>query len=400
MIRRNFMKQSSLLASGLLLQSQLVNAFSLENEILNVAVIGCGDRGKGLLDILNVLPDLFRVTAICDVLNLRLEESKKFISHSSYKVFKDYQLLLQDKTIDVVIVATPLYLHFDVAVAVLDSGKHLYLEKTMTYNIAEVLALVKKSKQYPKQVLQVGHQYRYTPMCFKVKEMVISGYLGDVTQIDCRWDRNGSWRRTVPSGLTDRQINWRMYKEYSGGLVAELLSHQFDFINWVFNTHPDQIFATGGIDHYTDGRETYDNVQVMMRYKNAGMIGNFGATCGNAKDGYLFRLKGTKGTVEMLMDNALYFPEEATKKELQTVDGVTGATKLEWNKEGGIQIMNEQMKDGTWYALKDLHKCIVEKKQPSSNVNTGATTAVCVHLANQAMYDNTIQDWKNDYNFG
>ena len=49
-----------------------------------------------------------------------------------------------------------------------------------------------------------------------------------------------------------------MYKEFSGGLVSELLSHQMDFINWVFNTHPDEVLGTGGIDLYKDGRETCD----------------------------------------------------------------------------------------------------------------------------------------------
>jgi hypothetical protein len=81
------------------------------------------------------------------------------------------------------------------------------------------------------------------------------------------------------------------------------------------------------------------------------MIGNFGATCGNAHDGYIFKIKGTKGAVHLLMHDGVYYPEPTTKKELQTVDGVTGATKIEWNKEGGINIMNEPMKDGTWYAL-------------------------------------------------
>ena len=220
-----------------------------------------------------------------------LKRQGSWIQQLSFSYYKDYRKLLDDKSIDAVVVAVPLNLHFPIASDVLKSGKHLYLEKTMTYNAQQSLELVKLAKQHPKQILQVGHQYRYTPLYFKVKDMIEKDYLGKVTQIDCRWDRNWNWRRPVPDGYTDRQINWRMYKEFSGGLPAELLSHQVDFINWAFDTHPDEIVATGGIDFYKDGRETYDNVQAIFRYNKAGMIGNFGATCANARDGFLFQVE-------------------------------------------------------------------------------------------------------------
>lgn len=400
MSRRNFIKHSGIVAGGLMLPNQLLQAFTgTAEEKLNIGIIGCGDRGKGIMETIKELPELFSIKGVCDVLDLRLAETRKIEVPGGFKDYKDYRHLLDDKAIQVVVIATPLHSHFKIATDALAAGKHVFLEKTMTYSITEAVDLVKKVGQYPNQVLQVGHQYRYTPMCFKVKEMIEKNYLGDVTQIDCRWDRNWNWRRPVPAGYSDKQINWRMYKEYSGGLVAELLSHQMDFVNWAFKTHPDELFATGGIDHYNDGRETYDNVQVMCRYNKAGMVGNFGATCGNARDGYLFKLKGTKGTIQMLMDDAVFFPEKELKKELETVDGVAGATKLEWNKEGGIKIVTEPMRDGTWYALKDFHGCIARKTKPVSNVATGATTAICVHLANTALYNRVIQQWKPAYNF-
>jgi predicted dehydrogenase len=151
--------------------------------------------------------------------------------------------------------------------------------------------------------------------------MIEKGYLGKVTQIDCRYDRNSSWRRPVPDPSLEKNINWRIYKAFSGGLTAEILAHQIEFINWTFNTHPDELFSTGGIDFYKDGRETYDNVQVMIRYKKDGMIGNFGATCANSREGFIFKIKGSKGTIELLMDNGIYYPEPETKKQLETVTG-------------------------------------------------------------------------------
>ncbi|MDB5231774.1 MAG: gfo/Idh/MocA family oxidoreductase [Chitinophagaceae bacterium] len=401
MSRRKFIKQSFLATGGLLLHAEMLKAFSgteLEGKI-NIGVIGCGDRGKGLMEIMKQLPGQFNIIAVCDVLDFRLTEAQKIESSPQLKLYKEYKQLLDNKSIQAVAIAVPLNMHYEIAAASLQAGKHVYLEKTMTYNIPQAENLVSLVKKYPSQTFQVGHQYRYTPLYFKVKEMIEKGYLGKVTQIDCRWDRNWNWKRPIPDPSLERKINWRMYREYSGGLPAELLSHQIDFINWAFATHPDEIFGTGGIDFYKDGRETYDNVQVMLRYKKEGMIGNFGATCGNARDGYLFKLKGTKGTISLLVNEGIYYPEAQQKKELQTVDGVTGATKITWNKDGGIPILTEPAKDGTWYALNDFYRSVFSMEQPTANVITGATTAVCVHLANHAIYNHTIENWNPAYNF-
>lgn len=398
MKRRSFIQKSSLLAGGVLLQNEVAKAIEADDIKIKIAVIGCGDRGTGLMKVLQTMPQWFKITAICDVLDFRVENAKRFSENPTIETYKDYNALLKSKNVDAVIIATTLSEHFKIAKAALISNKHIYLEKAMTYSIPQALELVKLKEKHPNQVLQVGHQYRYTPLYFKVKDMIKKGYLGKVTQIDCRWDRNNNWRRPVPSPDLERQVNWRMYKEYSGGLVAELLSHQIDFINWAFDTHPTQIMATGGIDNYKDGRETFDNVQVLFRYEKEDMVGNFGSTLSNEHDGYLFKIKGTKGMISMLVNDAIFYPEKKAVKKLQAVDGVTGATKIEWDKEGGVPIVAEKENGGSWYCLKDFYRCISKNTEPTSNVLTGATTAFCVHLANEAMYTKTLQSWKPEFN--
>jgi len=394
MQRRSFVKKSALLCSSMLFAENIFASMTLAP--INVAMIGCGDRGKGVLSVIKAMDDKFNIVAFCDVLDFRLEEAKKYVPSSAIAI-KEYQKILDDKKIDAVFIATPLSEHFKIAKDAVLAGKHVYVEKTMTYNIEQALALRKLVKQYPKQVFQVGYQYRYSPLYFKVKEMIQSGYLGKVSQIDCRWDRNGNWRRAVPNPALERQINWRMYKEYSGGLAAELLSHQIDFINWAFETQPDQIIGSGGIDIFKDGRETYDNIQAILRYQNAGMIGNFGATCGNAHDGYLFKIKGTKGSVNLLPNTGIFYPEKETAKQLGIVDGVTGATKIVVNTDGGIPILDKPTKDGTIYALEEFYKAITENKTPVSNINTGTQAAICVAMCNEAIYTSKTQFWKAEY---
>ncbi len=401
MIRREFIKQAGIFSGGLLLHSSMADAFGAGIEkpgVLNVGIIGCGDRGQGMMQTLKGLNSQFRIAAVCDVLDFRLKEGQKAAQPASPGAYKDYRKLLDNRSVDAVVIAVPLNMHFGIAADALRAGKHVYLEKTMTYSVAQAVDLVALAKKYPHLTLQVGHQYRYTPLYFRVKQIIDDGYLGEVTQIDCRWDRNWNWKRAVPDPSLERQINWRMYREYSGGLPAELLSHQIDFINWAFDTHPDTVLGTGGIDVYKDGRETFDNVQAILRYSERGMIGNFGATCANAHDGYMFRLKGRKGTISLLMNEGFFYPEKETRKELEVVDGVTGATKIELSKDGGIPLLKEPVKDGTWYAFNDFYKCITQQQQPTSNVLTGAKTAICVDMINQATYQNTIQEWKSSYN--
>ncbi|PWS28295.1 hyaluronate lyase [Pedobacter yonginense] len=395
MHRRSFVKKTALFSSAFLVGNHVLGHYNADN-VVNVAMIGCGDRGKGVLSVIKSMPSKYRIKAYCDLLDFRLKETEKHVPADA-KALKDYRQILNDKSIDAVFIATPLSEHFHIAKDAVLAGKHVYLEKTMTYNINQALELKKIVLQNPKQVFQVGYQYRYSPLYFKVKDMIQSGYLGKVSQIDCRWDRNGNWRRAVPDAALERKINWRMYKEYSGGLAAELLSHQIDFINWAFETQPTDIMGTGGIDVFKDGRETYDNIQAVLRYQEKGMIGNFGATCGNAHDGYLFKIKGTKGSVSLLTNTGLFYPEESTKKELGIVDAVSGATKIVVNRDGGIPILDYATQDGTNYALDEFYQSITTNKKPASNINTGTQAAICVAMCNEAIYKGTKQVWKKEY---
>jgi len=397
--RRDFIRTGSILAGSAFALPVKGLGSIFGDRVYNVGIIGYGDRGSGLHGIFNQLADQFQVTAICDVLDFRLENARKKWAGKNINFFSDYRQILEDKTVDIVVVATPLNGHFEQGKAAIDSGKHLYIEKTMTFTADQAVQLVALAKRHPKQVVQVGHQYRYSPLYFKVKEMINNGYLGKITQVDARWDRNHNWRRAVHSPELERMINWRMYNEYSGGLAAELLSHQMDFIHWAFDCVPTTVYGTGGIDHFRDGRETYDNIQVSIRYADEGMIGSFGATCSNKHEGYHFKIKGTKGMVSLLMDEGIFYPEEESRAELEQVDGVSGATKLVWaDDKSGVKILDKKTRDGSIYALEDFYRCLQENSLPHSNVFNGGRTAIAVALANKSLQNQTIENWQTAYN--
>jgi predicted dehydrogenase len=115
-------------------------------------------------------------------------------------------------------------------------------------------------------VLQTGLQRRYSPFYQAARAMVKKGLIGDVTHIRAQWHRNGSGRRPVADPRLDRQINWRFYREYTGGLTAELASHQIDVADWFFGATPEFVCGIGGIDYWRDGRTTYDNIQMLFQY--------------------------------------------------------------------------------------------------------------------------------------
>ena len=94
----------------------------------------------------------------------------------------------------------------------IDAGKHIYVEKTITYSIDEANQLADKVNG-SSTILQVGHQYRYFALYHKVKEIIDKGWCGQVTQFECQYHSNQDWRRPVNDPSLERHINWRMYKE-------------------------------------------------------------------------------------------------------------------------------------------------------------------------------------------
>jgi predicted dehydrogenase len=307
--------------------------------------------------------------------------------------------MLENKDVDAVIIATPLSEHYQMAMDALDAGKHVYCEKTMVFHTQEVYGLIKKVENSGK-IFQVGHQYRSTPLYNKVAEMIRTGYLGEVLNIYIQWNRNGNWRRPVSDEKYEKLVNWRMYRDFSGCLTAELLSHQLDFVNHVFSTHPKKVTGMGGIDYWKDGRETFDNVNLLYHYPN-GMKVNAVSLTSSAYEGYKMVFKGSKGSLDLDMYNAIIYPEDSYLKELGEVDGVSGAT-LNYDEDGkGIPISAYSVHPdwtNTDFALQSFYESIVENKEPFSNVYNGGKTALCVRMGLDAMIDNKIVDWNDDFN--
>ena len=393
MKRRVFITKSSLASAGIIAGTATLGAITKKmgaNSTINIGVIGTGDRGCGLIPLLNDIEGI-HVSAICDVLPFRLDQG---ISRASNKVkaYKNYKKLLDNKDIDAVLIATPFSTHADIALDAMEAGKHIYCEKTMAKGLTGIDKLVDKASN-SKTIFQTGHQYHSSKLYKHVVDLIQKGEIGKIASFECQWNRNGNWRRPVPDPSLERAINWRMYREYSGGLAAELCSHQIDFAHWVLGENPKKIMGTGGIDYWKDGRETFDNIHLLFEYPS-GVKATFTCLTSNALGDYQIKVHGSKATILLDYTKAWIYYEKGYKKEIADVDGVSGATINSHMQGKGIPIEVFHL-DPSKQALIDFKDAILDNKQPISNVFTGANTARAVQLSLDAMYNEDIRYWKS-----
>jgi predicted dehydrogenase len=226
-------------------------------------VIGTGSRGQYLLNHLSKM-DVGRCLAVCDIYEPNLKKGVE-AAGSNPKAYKDYRELLARQDLDAVLVVTPLYLHYQVTRDALLAGKHVFCEKSLVFKPEEVHGLRALAHERPKQVIQVGLQRRYSQFYLTAKQMIEKGMLGNVTHISAQWNRNPGWRMN-PDPKLQRQLSWRLFREYSGGLTAELGSHQIDVADWIYGSSPEFVVGVGGLEYMKDGRDVYDNIQLIFRY--------------------------------------------------------------------------------------------------------------------------------------
>ncbi|WAC14582.1 Gfo/Idh/MocA family protein [Dyadobacter pollutisoli] len=394
--RRQFVTTGLVAMAGLSVPDAVFARKPGAADKVRVGLIGTGSRGSGLATLIRDIPELALV-ACCDIIPENLQKGMS-LAEKGAKGYTDYRKLLEDKSLDAVIIATPLYLHYPMAVDALKVGKHIYLEKSMTYDIPQAIDLVKKVRSSG-LVFQIGYQYRYYGLYHRVKEIINQNWLGKITHFECQYNRNSNWRFPVNDPKQERAINWRMYREYCGGPLSELCAHEIDVVNYLLDSHPLKVVGLGGINYWKDGRDTYDNIRTVYDYPN-GVKASVTSVLSNAYNGYSIRILGDKATVEILRDKAYIYPE-TTNNAKGVVDGVSGATLAVTTQGKGVEVAfgkpGEEGLEPTVYALQDFVTCIKTKKKPISNVETGRDGSIAIHMGNAAADTESVQIWKPEY---
>jgi predicted dehydrogenase len=261
---------------------------------VRLGVIGTGDRGRALIQNITKTRNC-TVAAICDDYGPHLAKGRKLVAATT-RTFTDHRAMIDAGGLDAVVIATPLHVHARHSFDAFDAGLHVWCEKAMARTIADCGAMVKRA-QDSRKVLQIGHQRMFHPTYLNALRRVKAGEIGGITQIRASWHRNNSWRRPVPADATDRQINWRLYRDSSAGLMTELATHQLQVGNWFLDAPPTRVIGSGSICFWKDGREVYDHVALVYEYPGGRKL-VYTSLLNNARYGCEEQIQGSTGTIE------------------------------------------------------------------------------------------------------
>jgi predicted dehydrogenase len=336
--RRNFLKA----VAGVPALAGLGAAAALEGPVrggpVRVGFIGLGGEGRVLLA--QTDPAYAEVRALCDINPAQLAKADEVLTKTTRPAAKHYaewRDMLTHEDLEAVVIATPLWTHADITTGVLDTGKHVLCEKMMAWDVAGCDRM-RAAAARNNRILEIGYQRNYNPIYQAAYDGIIrAGVLGDMYTARIAWHRNGNWRREgePPSKDYDPSkwgyptwehlLNWRLYKKYSRGLLAELGSHQVNITNWFFGSTPEAVIGTGGIYRFADGqREVCDHLYCTFEYPG-GRTAVFSSIESNEFDNYYEAFFGTKGTLILQGEAEAYLFDEA---------GSRAATGIEVTPQG------------------------------------------------------------------
>ncbi len=274
-----------------------------DGKLIKIGVVGTGSRGNYLLELLLSVP-IVEVVAICDNYPPNLRQGLE-IAKGKVRSYDNHLVMYEKEKLDAVVVATPLHQHAPVVLDAFEAGFHVFCEKSLARTVDDCVAMVKAS-QVAGKVFQIGLQRMFDQNYLAFMQMLKNNQIGRVTQVRAYWHRNNDWRRPIPSPELERKINWRLYNEYSCGLMTELVAHHIQVANWVLNATPVKVMGSGSINYWNDGREVFDNVNLVYEYPG-GIHLNCDSMISNKHYGAEVQVLGDKGTFEM--ESGLFYTE-------------------------------------------------------------------------------------------
>ena len=359
------------------------------NEQIQVAVIGVGGMGRGHVGRLLKRGDV-RVTSLCDVDPAHVARSQKLVADATGKTpdgESDFRRLIDNKSFDAVVIATPHHWHAPIALRALAAEKDVYLEKPGSHVFQEGRLLVEAVRKH-NRILQHGTQMRSSEVTAKAGAILASGVLGDI-KMSKAWNcQSHSHRRPVADGRAPAGVNydmwlgpapkrafninhfhgnWNWYRDYGNGDIGGDGIHDIDMARWGLGvqTHPVRITSHGSRIHLDGEREFPDNMSVAFHYAEGKVLlyedrgwtpyGPYGFDSGNA-------FYGTKGM--MVFSRRGYFQVYLGRKR-ELGPGMRGNT-------------------GHPQHLYNFLDCVRTRKDPIAPVEVAHLSCGLVHLGEVA----------------
>jgi predicted dehydrogenase len=271
MQRRDFLRVMALGAAGSAALPNHLDAWAAKP--LRVGLIGSGWYGKcDLFRLIQVAP--VEVISLCDVDKQLLADAATQVaarqsSRKTPRTYADYRIMLAERDLDLVLIATPDHWHALTAIEAMKAGADLYLQKPISVDVAEGQAILAAARQY-KRVVQVGTQRRSTPHLVRARDRIVrEGKLGTIglVEIYCYYQMRTRenppdtappphldyemWTGPAPLRPYNRLVHprgWRAFMEYGNGIVGDMCIHMLDTVRWMLDLGmPTRIGSTGGI---------------------------------------------------------------------------------------------------------------------------------------------------------
>ncbi|HEY7099287.1 MAG TPA: Gfo/Idh/MocA family oxidoreductase [Terriglobales bacterium] len=397
------------------------------SDRIRIGIVGVGMEGTPLLTTAITLPGIECVGA-ADLYDGRHELAKEIVG-KPIKTTRRYQDLLDDKSIDAIIVATPDHWHKQVVVDSVSAGKDVYCEKPFSHNPTDGLAMVAAAKKTGR-IVQVGAQRTSSTLCAKAHELFKSGAIGELSLIEGSLGRNdptGAWEYPPPADLSPQNLDWdtwlgtapkipfdpkvfarwRCWREYGTGLAGDLLVHLLSGMQFVIGTNeiPKRVSAFGGIYRWKDGRNTPDVHPILLEY--AGVPVYMRLTLGT-ETSEVTRFMGSKGIIELTEFGLSYTPQPGIDlAPSYYCYGLPSRLKNayfdQWHEENDPKPGQEPMYETTSYKgndyddlkphLYNFFEAVRSRKPVVQDAVFGHNTALGCHMANESYYRKAPVTW-------
>ncbi len=426
--RRTFMKTAgvAVAAKNLFASGKASSAGRVigANDRINVGVIGVGGRGSYVAREFATANEsggeaANQIVAVCDVYQKRVNANKERHKCDGYL---NWQEVINRKDVDAVIVATPDHWHAPIALAAMDKGKDVYLEKPMCHTVEEARQLAETVKE-TKRVLQVGSQTTSGDQWHKAKKYIGEGYIGKMLMSQGSYHRNsieGEWNWPIdkeagPDGKGENFIDWKMwlgsapkkdwsrdmgadrffrfrkYWDYSGGIATDLFFHVAAPMNvcWSEAQFPHKVMAAGGIyefnklpeDPSKPDREVPDTFHLIAEYSKGHSVV---LTSSMANSQHIPGLIRGHGASLIMVEHGRFegFAPYITLKAERSRNGKYVVPELEDKFKGQSELKIDVAEVNTMQThVKNFLSCMRTRQKPTLDVETAARAQVLITMA-------------------
>jgi len=382
------------------------------SDRIRVGVIGCGGMGKMDLTDFQKNPDV-EIAAVCDVFEPNLQEAVRLTGNHA-KPYRDFRRVLEDKSIDAVVVATPDHWHPLIMIDACSAGKDVYVEKPISHNVAEGRLMVEAARRH-QRVVQVGIQQRSGSHFQRAVQAVHDGRIGDVLFAQC-WNHNFSpdragmghppdqdppadldwdlWLGPAPKvPYNPARRNFRLFWDYAGGELTNWCVHLIDVVHWALRVDtPLTVSSSGGKWYFQDCRECADTQEVVWEYPGNLLVrystlthSSFGPNGDNGAHSfgsYGILLQGTKGTLFIDRGGYQLMPQMTREHE----------EKSEWYRSAFDDLLGSGLYYQTATAaesgstspqhaphIRNFLDCVKSRQKPAGDIEIGhKSTATCL----------------------